>query len=133
MDLSCDLCGLLHNPFWNQLVFCIILALNSNFLLTLDFPTHMSLQGGSRTSIAGGALVTNEAEGFTEARSAERGRVGRGSPPPAGRGPGGLPWEVLGNLHQNGAFWAHLEVTDAHIYNWKYIWKNVSHYKHIFS
>ena len=32
--------------------------------------------------------MTNEAEGFTEARSAER---GRGSPPPAGGGSGGSP------------------------------------------
>ena len=37
----------------------------------------------------------------------------RGSPPPAGGGPGGLPREILENLHQNGAFWAHLEVTYA--------------------
>ena len=45
-------------------------------------------RGGSRTSTAGGAQVTNEAEGFTEARSAER---GRGPPPPAGGGPGASP------------------------------------------
>ena len=49
----------------------------------------------------GGALVTNEAEGFTEARSAERGRVGEGVTPSRWWGSGGSP---LGNLHQNGAF-----------------------------
>ena len=31
--------------------------------------------------LPGGAQVTNEAEGFTEARSAERGRVGEGVTP----------------------------------------------------
>ena len=61
-------------------------------------------RGGSRTSTAGGTQVTNEAEGFTEARSAERGRVGEGSPPPAGGGPGGLPRKFFEKLHQNGAF-----------------------------
>ena len=61
-------------------------------------------RGGSRTSTAGGAQVTDEAEGFTEARSAERGRVGEGSPPHAGGGPGGLPRKILRNLLQNGAF-----------------------------
>ena len=29
---------------------------------------------------------------------------GRGSPPPAGGGPGGLPREIFGKLPQNGAF-----------------------------
>ena len=66
----------------------------------------MTTRGGSRTSIAGGgALVTNEAEGFTEARSAERGRVGEWVTPSRWwvvRG--GLPREILGKLHQNGAF-----------------------------
>ena len=82
-------------------------------------------RGGSRTSIAGGggALVTNEAEVFTEARNAERGRVGEGVTPSRWWGSGGLPREILGYLHQNSAFWAHLDVTYAHIYNWKYIWK----------
>ena len=50
----------------------------------------------------GGAQVTNEAEGFTGARSAERGRVGEGVTPPP------LPLvgvrKILRNLHQNGAF-----------------------------
>ena len=49
----------------------------------------------------GGALVKDS---LSKARSAERGRVGEGVTPAAGRGPGGLPWEILGNLHQNGAF-----------------------------
>ena len=52
----------------------------------------MGVRGGSRTSTAGGgAQVTNEAEGFTEARSAERGRVGEWVT--AGWGPRGLPTE----------------------------------------
>ena len=41
-------------------------------------------QGRIQNLLCRGAQVTNEAEGFTEARSAERGRLGRGSPPPAG-------------------------------------------------
>ena len=63
-------------------------------------------RGGSRTSTAGGAQVTNEAEGFTEARSAPKGGGwGRGSPPPAGGGrSGGLPRKFFEKLHQNGAF-----------------------------
>ena len=52
----------------------------------------------------GGAQVTNEAEGFTEARSAERGRVGEGVTPSRRWGSGGLPREILRHLHQNGAF-----------------------------
>ena len=64
------------------------------------------LRGGSRTSTAGGggAQVTNEAEGFTEARSAERGRGGGGVTPSRRWGSGGLPRKILINLHQNGAF-----------------------------
>ena len=46
--------------------------------------------------------MTNEAEGFTEARSAERGRVQEGVT--AGGGPGGLPRKFFEKLHQNGAF-----------------------------
>ena len=56
-----------------------------------------TLRGGSRTSTAGGAQVTNEAEGFTEARSAERGREGEGVTPPAGGGPGASPGNFLRN------------------------------------
>ena len=37
------------------------------------------------------------------------GRVGEGSPPPAGGGPGGLPREIFEKLPQNGAFWCILE------------------------
>ena len=54
--------------------------------------------------LPGGALVTNEAEVFTEARSAERGRVGEGVTPSRWWGSGAPPREILGNLHQNGAF-----------------------------
>ena len=39
---------------------------------------------GARLRTAG--APRSEAEGFTETRSAERGRVGEGSPPPAGGG-----------------------------------------------
>ena len=55
----------------------------------------MGVRGGSRTSTAGGggAQVTNEAEGFTEARSAERGRVWEWVT--AGWGPGGLPRKIF--------------------------------------
>ena len=42
-------------------------------------------------------------------RSAERGRWGRGSSPPAGGGAGGLPREFFGKLPQNDAFWCILE------------------------
>ena len=56
------------------------------------------IRGGSRTSTAGGAQVTNEAEGFTEARSAERGWVGEGVTPSRRWGSGGPPpeffWEI---------------------------------------
>ena len=52
-----------------------------------------------------------------------KGEGGGGVTPSRWWGSGGLPREILGNLHQNGAFWAHLEVTYAYIYNWKYIWK----------
>ena len=62
---------------------------------------------GARLKTAGAQRF--EAEGFTEARSAERGRVGRGSPPPAGGDPGGLPREIFGKLPQNGAFLGILE------------------------
>ena len=53
---------------------------------------HALPRGGSRTSTAGGAQVTNEAEGFTEARSAERGRVGEGV---TGGPGGGAPPEIF--------------------------------------
>ena len=68
-------------------------------------PTFFS--SGARLKTAGAQRF--EAEGFTEARSAERGRVGEGSPPPAGGGPGGLPREIFEKLPQNGAFWCILE------------------------
>ena len=38
-------------------------------------------------------------------QSNERGRLGEGSPPPAGWGPGGLPGKFLENCLKNGAFW----------------------------
>ena len=52
---------------------------------------------GARLKIAG--APRSEAKGFTEARSAERGRVGEGVPPPAGgvRGGGSPPgnfWKI---------------------------------------
>ena len=43
----------------------------------------------------GGAQVTNEAKGFTEARSAERGRVGEGVIPSRRWGSGGPPPEIF--------------------------------------
>ena len=59
------------------------------------------LSSGARLKTGGARRP--EAEGFTEARSAER---GRGSPPSAGGGPGGLPRKIFGKLPQNGAFWS---------------------------
>ena len=50
---------------------------------------------GARFKMAGAPRF--EVEGFTEARSAERGRVGRGLPPPAGGGPGASPGKFLEN------------------------------------
>ena len=51
-----------------------------------------------------GPQVTNEAEGFTEVRSAERGRVGEEITPSRRCVSGSLPRIILGTLHQNGAF-----------------------------
>ena len=69
----------------------ILEGLKFNFLFALG-------RGGSRTSIAGGAQVTNEAEGFTEARSAERGRVGEGVTPSRRWGSGGPPPEIFWDI-----------------------------------
>ena len=86
------------------------------------------IRGGSRTSIAGGALVTNEAEGFTEARSAERGGWGghplplvgvRGSPP-GNFGKFASKWCILSAFRGYLCTYLQLEI---------YV-KNVSHYKH---
>ena len=73
----------------------------------MAYVTDYSIGSGAdpEPPLPGGAQVTNEAEGFTEARSAERGRVGEGvTPSPQCGGPGGLPREILRYLHQNGAF-----------------------------
>ena len=51
----------------------------------------------------------SEAEGFTEAQSAERGRVGEGVTPYGKWGSGGLPREIFGKLPQNGAVWCILK------------------------
>ena len=64
---------------------------------------------GAQLKTAGAPSLRPEAEGFTEALSAERGRVGEGATPPTGGGPGGLPREIFGKLPQNGAFWCILE------------------------
>ena len=61
----------------------------------LNIRTNASPRGGSRTSTAGGAQGTNEAEGFTEARSAERGRMGEGVTPSRRWGSGGPPPEIF--------------------------------------
>ena len=57
----------------------------------------------------GGAQVTNEAEGFTEARSAERGRVGEGVTPSRRWGYGGPPPEIFLEIASKwcilSAFW----------------------------
>ena len=54
---------------------------------------------GAQFKVAGAPV--SEAEGFTEARSAERGRVGEGVTPSRRWGCG----EIFGKLPQNGAFW----------------------------
>ena len=60
-------------------------------VLYLKYVFTAVIRGGSRSSTAGGAQVTNEAEGFTEARSAERGRVGEGVTLSRRWGSGGSP------------------------------------------
>ena len=50
---------------------------------------------------------------------------GKGWPPPAGGGPGGLPRKFFEKLHQNGAFWVHFEVINTHFLHWKFIWKKM--------
>ena len=57
--------------------------------------------------MGGSALVTNEVEGFTKARSAERGRVGEGVTPPADEGPGVSP-RIFGKYASK---WCILKVT----------------------
>ena len=58
--------------------------------------------------------MTTEAKGFTEARSAERGRVGEG--------------KFFEKLHQNGAFWVHFEVIQYTFLSSENLYeKNVSH------
>ena len=54
--------------------------------------------------LPGGAQVTNEAEVSLRREAPKGGGWGRGSPPSAGRGPGGLPRKILRYLHHNGAF-----------------------------
>ena len=94
-------------------------------------------RGGSRTSTAGGALVANEAEGFTEARSAERGRVGEGVTPSRWWGSGGSP---PGNFGKFASKWCILSAFRGYLCTYKKNYlqlkiymKNVSHYKHIVS
>ena len=48
---------------------------------------------------------------------------GRGWPPPAGGGLGGLPRKFFEKLHQNGVFWVHFEVINTLFLHWKFIWK----------
>ena len=66
-----------------------------------------SFSSGARLKSAGAPM--SEAKGFTEARSAERGRVGEGVTPSRRWGSGGLPREIFGKLPQNGAFWCILK------------------------
>ena len=67
--------------------------------------------------------MTNEAEGFTEARSAERGRVGEGVTPPAGGGPE--------NFGKFASKWCILSAFRGYLCTYlqlKIYMKNVSHY-----
>ena len=70
-----------------------------------------------------GAQVTNEAEGFTEARCAERGRVGEGVTPSRRWGYGGPPpeifWEIASKWCILSAFWGNQYTFFA----LKFIWK----------
>ena len=73
----------------------------------------------------GGAQVTTEAKGFTEARSAERGRVGEGVTPlpqvgVRGRPPPEFFWEIAPKWCILGAFWGNQYTFFLH---WKFIWK----------
>ena len=52
---------------------------------------------------------------------------GRGSPPPAGGGPGGLSRKFFEKLHQNGAFWVHFEVINTRFCTENLYEKNASH------
>ena len=58
---------------------------------------------GARFKIAG--APGSEAEGFTEAQSTERGRVGEGDPLPQVGVRGASPGKFFGKLPQKGAFW----------------------------
>ena len=54
----------------------------------------------------------SEAEGFTEARSAERGRAGEGPPPPGGD-PGGLPPGNFWKIDSKWCLLVHFEAVNA--------------------
>ena len=62
---------------------------------------------GARLKTAGAPRF--EAEGFTEVRSAERGRVGEGVTPSHRWGSGASPWKFLENcpkMVHSGVFWS---------------------------
>ena len=62
---------------------------------------------GARLKTAGAPRP--EAEASLRREAPKGGGWGRGSPPPVGGSPGGLPREIFGKLPQNGAFWCILE------------------------
>ena len=79
-----------------------------------------------------GGLVTNEAEGFTEARSAERGREERGDPLPLVGVRGSPP----GNFGKFASKWCILSAFRGYLCTYlqlKIYIKNVSFYKHFVS
>ena len=64
--------------FWRD-IFTTFLCISHRFLVQVDQRTLIVSGADPEPPLpGGGAQVTNEAEGFTEARSAERGRVGEG-------------------------------------------------------
>ena len=105
-----------------ELSILIIELSNSNRELSNSIKELSNTRGGSRTSTAGGAQVTNEAEGFTEARSAEKGRVGEEVTPSRRWGSGGPPPEIFWEIASK---WCILSAFSGNQYtflHWKFIW-----------
>ena len=103
---------------WGSLTCWAYLDMGQNTWRCLKTPYHQRYIQGRIQNLhcRGGAQVTNEAEGFTEARSAERRRVGERVTPSRRWGSGGLPRKFFEKLHQNGAFWVHFEVINTRFF-----------------
>ena len=77
--------------------------------------------------------MTDEAEGFTEARSAERVRVGEGVTPSRWWGSGGSPPGNFGKFASKSCLLSAFRGYLCTYLQLKIYMKNVSHYKHIVS